>query len=216
MPVLAHSLCQLLLTGGLSEICSRSAYIMDIPFKILILGHVDGFFDYRFVAPCLKDPSLVKGKCTKAAASKAAAVTGKAEFDFFQRRNPAVLFIHRMVLSCVRKIVHIIHFLLGQRKRRRVLNYIASVSIGLCHGCCCEGVCILILGGKAFCVGHFVLLHFFKGGKYNWLVGAGEIPGFIYRSCHIGDLLNRNASIQSVCNFYNGMLSHSIRNQVCP
>ena len=53
LPVLADTLCQLFLTRRLTEICGRSADIMNITFEIRILCHFSGFFEYRFMTPGL-------------------------------------------------------------------------------------------------------------------------------------------------------------------
>ena len=215
VPVLAHALGQLFLTGWLAEICGRPAYIMNITLEILILGHMKRFFENGFMASGLQDPSLMEGEGAEAAASKTAPVAGEAEFDLLQCRNAAVLLVHGVILPGIGKVVHIVHLILGKGKSWRILDHIAFVSVGLCHGGCCEWVCVLILDGKASGIGHFVLFHFLEGRKNNRLVGAGKVFTLVHRSCHISDLLHRNATVQGFCNLDNGVLAHSVGNQIC-
>ena len=115
LPVLTYALCKLLFTGRMTKISGRSSYIVDISFKIRIFRHPRSFFQNGFMTSGLKDPSLMKGQRTEIAASEAASVAGQAEFDLLQCRNSAIFLIHWMILSCIGKIIHIIHFCLRQR-----------------------------------------------------------------------------------------------------
>ena len=112
LPVRADTLGQLFLTGWLSEICGRTAYIMNITLKIRILCHFDGFFQNRFMASSLKDSALMKCQCTEITSTETATVAGETEFNFLHCRNTAFGIIHRMPGVSIWQIIDIIHFLL--------------------------------------------------------------------------------------------------------
>ena len=112
LAILTDSFCQLFLTGWLSEICGRTAYIMNITLKIRILCHFDGFFQNRFMASGLKDSALMKCQCTEITSTETATVAGETEFNFLQCRNTAFGIIHRMPGVSIWQIIDIIHFLL--------------------------------------------------------------------------------------------------------
>ena len=79
--VLADTIGQLLLAGGLAEISSGTAHIMDIAFKIGIPDQKPCLCKDGFVASDLDGSSLVEGKGAEAAAAKAASVADQGEFD---------------------------------------------------------------------------------------------------------------------------------------
>ena len=78
---LTHAFGQLLFTGWMPEICSRSAHIMDISLKIRILRDLLCLLQQRFVTSCLYDPPLVEGQCAEAASAKTAPVADQTELD---------------------------------------------------------------------------------------------------------------------------------------
>ena len=112
LSVLTDTVGHLLFAGRLTEIGGRTSHIMDITLKIRFPNKLAGFRQKGFVAPGLQNPSLVESKCTEAAATETAAVTDEAEFYLLDGRNPAILFIARVVGSHIRKAVHPVHLLL--------------------------------------------------------------------------------------------------------
>ena len=108
----ARPLCQLLFTGRETEISSRPPNIMDISLKVRLLGKKLCLVYQRLMASRLDDPSLMEGQRAEAAATKAAPVADKDEFDLTDRRNTPGSLIRGMIASHIRQIIHIIHFFL--------------------------------------------------------------------------------------------------------
>lgn len=127
----AYAFCLLLFTGGLTEVGSWAANIVNISLKVGFLNQLLGLPQQRFVTSCLNDPPLMEGKGTKAATAETAATAGKAELDLLDGINAAVLFIHGMVVSHVGEVIGIIHLLSSQRLLRRILYHIGLFIIGL-------------------------------------------------------------------------------------
>ena len=83
----AGTVGQLLLTGGLAEICRGAADIVNIALEGRIFRHVPRLGQDGFVASRLDDAALVEGQGAEAAAAEAAPVGDQAEFDLLQRRD---------------------------------------------------------------------------------------------------------------------------------
>ena len=111
LPVLTYTFFQLLFTRRVPKIRCRTADIVNVSFKIGILRHPLRFAKDRFMAPCLYDPSLMKGKRTKTAAAKASAVACDAEFDLAESGNSPIFIVHGMPPAGKRQIVDIVHLL---------------------------------------------------------------------------------------------------------
>ncbi len=77
LAVFAYARRHLFLTGRPAEICRRTAHIMDIPFKILVLDYLLCLIENRCMAAYLDRASLMKRECTKITAAKAPAVADK-------------------------------------------------------------------------------------------------------------------------------------------
>ena len=170
LSVLTDTLCELFLTGRLSEICRWTAHIVNISFKVRILCHRFRFFQNRFMTSCLKNSSLMKGQGTEITASKAPTVACKAEADFLQCRDTPLLFVHRMISSGIRQIINIVHFLLCQRKCRWILDDIASGTIILGKRFGCKRIGIPILYGKTCCIRSFAFGYFVIGRKFYGII----------------------------------------------
>mgnify|MGYP002627696202 CR=1 FL=1 len=172
LAILADTFCQLFLTGRLTKIGSRSAYIMDISLEFRIFCHFDSFLQDRFMTPCLEDTSLMKGQGTEITAAEAAAIAGKTEFDLFQSRYTAFCIVHGMPGIRIRQIVNVIHFLLCQRLCRRILDDISSAAIAFCQWSGCERIRITVLNGKAFCINPLIRCRVLVRRKNDWFVCA--------------------------------------------
>ena len=120
-----------------------------------------------------------------------------------------------MVGSHIGESINVIHFLGGQRRLRRILDYIKVFSIALCHRLSIAEIGILVLDGKASGIQGRLSLHFFIGGQFDTLINAGNVLCLIDSARDKGDIMDGNAACQCICNLHNGLLSHSIGNQVC-
>ena len=97
--------------GGLSEIGGRSAHIMDISFKILLLCQSLSFAYDCILATASDLPALMISNGAEAAAPEAAAWAYDAEFNLLESGYSAQSIISRMPLILEGKCVDIIEFL---------------------------------------------------------------------------------------------------------
>ena len=98
LAVFTHADLHLLFAGGLAEVCRGAADVMNVAFKIGILGHFFRFFQKRFVAAGLNDAALVERQRAEAACAEAPAAAGKTEFHFFNGGDAAEGFVIRVIV----------------------------------------------------------------------------------------------------------------------
>ena len=157
--VAAHAVLGLLVARGPAEICRGAADVVNVAFKIGILGHFFRFFQKRFVAAGLNVAALVERQRAETAGPTAAAVARQTVFDFPKRRHTAVFFIAWVIGAHVWKRIDIIHLLLCQRTGRRILYNVALALIRLCHRLRIDGIGIFILNRKALRIRPLALPH---------------------------------------------------------
>ena len=208
---LGHLLC----TGRIPEIGCRAAYIMDIALKIRLLRQKLCLLDQRLMASCLDDPPLMEGQGTKAAGSKAAAVTDQAELDLPDSRNTTCRLIGRMVGSHIGKIIDIIHFLLTQWFCRWILYHIDMSLIRLYQTFPGKRICVAVLDKKALCILLFVLLKLRKIRKQLIIVDRVQIFGPVHGSINKRNVFDVDSAVQGICDLYDRVFPHSIGNNIC-
>ena len=103
---------------------------------------IGGTRDYR--------PSLMIGKRTKAARTEATAILYNREFNLLYRRHTAVLFVDRVIVSLIRKLIHRVKLLFIKRERRRIYDD-NSVSVALDYALAPKGV-VLVAEAERDCV----------------------------------------------------------------
>lgn len=118
----AHADLHLLFAGGLAEVCRGAADVVNVAFKIGILGHFFRFFQKRFVAAGLNDAALVERQRAEAACAEAPAAAGKTEFHFFNGGDAAEGFVIRVIGARIGQGVGVIHFFGRKRHLRRILH----------------------------------------------------------------------------------------------
>ena len=167
------------------------------------------------MASHLHDPSLMEGKCTEAAAAKAATVADQAELYLRDCRYAAVLLIRRMVGTHIRQSVDIVHFSFRKRKCRWILYYIQMSIIWLYQPFPGKWIGIAVLCIKASCILQLILLHIFVSRKNLRVIDTVQTLRLINRSRDKCDITDRNTAVQSFCDLNDRMFSHSIRYQIC-
>ena len=95
------------------EIGRWSAYIVDIALKIFAFRQSCCFFYNGFMTSGLYDPSLMEGQGTETASAEASPIAHQTELNFHNSRHAAEGFIRRMIISHIRQVIDIVHFLLA-------------------------------------------------------------------------------------------------------
>ena len=110
------------------------------------------FLHDGFVASGLDDPPLMEGQGAEAAAAVAAPVADEAVFDFLDGRNTAQRLVGGMVGAHIGQGVYAVHFVCAQRLGGGILHDQNAVVIFLRQAFPAEGIGVLILDIKAFCI----------------------------------------------------------------
>ena len=82
LAVLADTVLKLFAARGMTEVCSRTSYIMDISFEIFFFCDKLCLSEKIIVASHLHDTALLERKSAEAASSKTASVADETETDF--------------------------------------------------------------------------------------------------------------------------------------
>ena len=204
----------LLIAGRSTEFCRRSTHIVDVTLKIGILRHHFRFIHNRLMTSRLHDSSFMHGEGAKVTFSITSSVTCQRKFDLGQSRNSTGRLIHRMVLSCVRKCIDIIHFQLGKRLRRRILNNEGFAAVALVDSLCRKRIRILVLDGKTLCIGFLIRNDFFKVRKTDGIVNALLLFGLVNRSLNVGNIRHINTGSKSICNLHDALFSHAVGDDI--
>ncbi len=215
LPVLADAFRELLLAGRLPEIGRRPADIVDISFKIRLLRHQAGFLQDRFMAARLDDASLMEGQRAEIAAAEAATVADEAEAYLGDSRDASVLLIGRMRPPAIGQVIDIIHLLLCERLRGRILYHIDR-SVRLDKSPAGKRICIAVLRVKASGIVFLVRAQFLIGRKQLIVIDILKALCPIAGSLDKGDIMDRQPGRERLSDPDDRALSHAVRNQVCP
>ena len=195
LTVLAHTSCELLLTGWLAEVSRRTSHVMDIAFKIFFLCDHLCLIQQRLMTSHLHNPSLMKCQCTETAATKAATVADQAELYLRDCRYTSVLLIRRMVCPHIRQSIDIIHLCFRKRKCRWILHHIQMIIIWFYQSLSGKRIGITVLCVKASCIVQLILFHFFISRKDLCIIDAVQTLRLIDRSCDKCNIADCNAAV---------------------
>ena len=202
----------------MTEIGRRSADIMNIAFKLRILSHLPGLRQNGCMTSRLDNPALVHCQRAEIAGAEAAAAGGQAELNLGNRGHAAQRFvarvIHRMPCPAIRKCIDVVHFLLGQWLCRRILHNIHR-SVRFRQPFSGKRIRIAVLHRKALRVDLLLASHLLIIRKKDCVINLLRTLCLIACPVDKGDILHCDPRLQSVCNLYDRMLAHAVRNQVC-
>ncbi len=208
---------QLFAAGREAEIGCGAPHVMDVSLKLRILRQKPCLFHQGFVAPRLDNPPLMESQGAKAACAKTSPVADQAKLHFLDGRHPPCLLIRRVVATHVRKAIDLIHLLLGQRRRRRVLDNILPIApptVRLYQTLSRKRVRVAVLNGKAAGIFPPVPFHVLVIRQQFIIINPLQAPGPVNGAVYKGYVFNVNPRIQSLRNFHDGMLPHAIGQQV--
>lgn len=215
LAVFTHADLHLLFAGGLAEVCRGAADVVNVAFKIGILGHFFRFFQKRFVAAGLNDAALVERQRAEAACAEAPAAAGKTEFHFFNGGDAAEGFVIRVIGARIGQGVGVIHFFGRKRHLRRILHdEQVIVRVGLDERFRRERVGVEILIVKAFRVQLFTGGNLIEAGEVEHVVAVGRDVRFIHGTADERELLHGDAAAQGFGNLDDGALAHTIGNDI--
>ena len=114
---------------------------MNISFESLVMGNLLRFCHQRLVASRCNYAPLMECQCAEIAVPKTAAIAYQTEFYFFNGRNAAFFFIHRMISTLKIQCVHTIQLICPQWRRWRILHH--SPLIIFLNQCFANNRCLL-------------------------------------------------------------------------
>ena len=135
---------------------------MNISLKIRVLSEFFCLLNQGFMASGLNNSPLMEGQGTKAAGAEAPPIADQAKLNLPCSHNPACRLIGRMIAAHVEKAVHLIHFLLRERLRGRILHHIFHIipaAVGLYQPSAGIRVRIFVLDPKAAGILPLILFH---------------------------------------------------------
>ena len=95
----ANTVGQLLVAGGVTEVGSWAADVMDVTLKIGERGDLSRFFDHALLTARAHRSALVEGERAEVAAAKAAAVVRDGEFDLFDAGHAAFFLVRGVIIA---------------------------------------------------------------------------------------------------------------------
>ena len=158
---------QLFFAGGIVEIGRWSADIVNVSLKVIQLCQLFRFTDDRLFGSASDLTPLMQCDGTKAASAKASSVSSYAESHFFDRRNTALFFIHRMICPFKIHIIQIIQLISFKRWLRRILNYINIIIVFFCQCTSIDMITVFMLHHKTVAISLFTALYFFIIGQHD-------------------------------------------------
>ena len=158
----------------------------------------------------------MKGQCTEITAAETSTVTGKTELDLLNRRDPAFFFIHRMIRPHKRQMIYIVHLLLAQRIRRRILYHIPLIAVIFYQNLCLIRVGVLMLDTEASCILLFLFFDFFKGWQIQRFRYMFHTLAAVHRSPDKCDIFHIQPGSQRIRDLNDRMFSHAVRDQIRP
>ena len=163
---------------------------MNISFESLVVGNLLRFCHQRLVASRCNYTPLMECQGTEITVPKTAAIAYQTEFYFFNGRNAAFFFIHRMISTLKIQCVHTIQLICPQWWRWWILHH-SPLIIFLNQCFANHRVCILILDQKTFRILHFVLFDFIILRQNDIVICSGNIFCLIYRTAEERQFFHR-------------------------
>ena len=183
---------------------------MDIALES---GQLHDFMCFRnnaFDASGTHGAPLVECQRTEVAAAEASAVVRQRELYLGNRGNAAVLFIHRMIGSCIGKRVDPVEHFAFQRRHRRVLDKHFVVVI-LDDGATVDGVLVAVLFGKCFRIQPLVCFEIIVIPAADMLkIDLIFLCAEIDRTADIADLFDRNPAVKQFGKADEDRLTHAV------
>ena len=213
LSVTTSPLLQLFFAGRATEVCCRTANIVDIAFKIRIPCNFFSLCNQRVMASCCNHSALMKCQRTEITVTETTTVAYQRKFYFFNGRNTAFFNIHRVVISFEIQRINLIQFRCSQGRRRRILHdcpFVIFFDQSLTKDC----ICILILDQETFVVFVLILLYFLIFRQHDVIYCSGNILCFINRATQESQLIDGNTTVQCLCHFNDLMFTHTIQQQV--
>ena len=116
----AYSLAYLLCASGISEVCRRTAHVVNIALEIFVNDKDFSFFDDIFFTALLYYSALMKSYRAIVARAETASDGSQRILDLFYRGH--ALFIYRVIRPLVGQCVYFVHLLDGERILHRILH----------------------------------------------------------------------------------------------
>ena len=202
----------LLAAGGVTEVGTGAAYIVDVALELGVVGEELGLGKHRVDTAGGDHAALMEGQSAEVTAAKAPAIMGDGEADFLNGGDAAV--IHGVYLTDEGQVVDFIQALPVHGALRGIAHHVAALA-QLQNGLAANGVMLAVLHTGGAGVGNLIGAHILIGGTVHVVVVAlFSIGGQESRAAHIGDTLHRLFLGKAAGDLHRGLFAHAVNQQV--
>ena len=214
MLVAAGAAVQLRIARRLAIVRRGAAHVVDVALELRVGDHLLRLFHDGLMASHLHDAPLMERQRAKRALAEAAAIAGQAELHLADGRDAAGFLVHGVIRARIRQAVHRVHLRGGQRFARRVLYHELMIGIGLNQAFSREGVAVAVLHVEAASILEVILLHAVERGQQLVIVHVLKRFRAIHRAVDERDVGHIEPSRQRIGDLHDGMLAHTVADQV--
>lgn len=213
--VLAQTVFQLLFAGGIAEVCRRSADIVDVSFKVWVVGHLLRFVQDGLLAAGNHLSALMEGDGTEVAVAKAATVLDDGKFHLFDSIHSAHCLIGRVIGAGEGQVEHLVQLLAGEGRHRRVLHQVQGVGLFLNDGLAVDGVLPFGLNLVGFCIAFLVFGNLVEGGTADAVLRDFFLTAQVTAAAQVSDGFQCFSMAQALGQLGDDLFPHAVQQQVC-
>ena len=213
--VLAQTVFQLLFAGGIAEVCRRSADVVDVSFKVWVVGHLLRFVQDGLLAAGNHLSALMEGDGTEVAVAKAATVLDDGKFHLFDSIHSAHRLIGRVIGAGEGQAEHLVQFFAGEGRHRRVLHQIQGVGLFLNDGLAVDGVLPFGLNLVSFCIAFFVFGNLVEGGTADAVLWDFFLTAQVTAAAQVTNGFQCFSLAQALGQLSDDLFPHAVQQQVC-
>ena len=214
LAVLAQAVFQLLFAGGVAEVGGRAANVVDVSFKVRVVGHLLGLVDDRFLAAGDHLPSLVEGDGAEVAVAKAAAVLDDRELDLLDGVHSAQRLIGGVIGAGEGQVEYAVQLLPGEGGHRRILHQVAGVGLLLHDGLAVDRILPFGLDLVGLGVALLVLRDLVEGGAGHAVLGDLVLGAQVAGAADVADFMDVFACLELLGELGNHLFTHAVQQQV--
>ena len=214
LAILTNTVFKLSVARGITEVGSRTAYVMNIALEIghfcndLCLG------DNTLLASRANLSTLMECKGAEVTGTEATAVVSKRKLNLGYSGNAARRIVIGMKISCIRKCVNRVKLLPLKGWHRRILHK-HFITVILDHSLAVYRIGVFVLHRKCLGIGFLIGLKCIVITDLDCIkVNGFTCLGKVNAAAHVTDLLNGNTLIKKLGNTAKNILAHAVGENV--
>ena len=186
---------------------------MNITLKVFSFSKLFCLFQYSPAASAPHLSSLMISYGAEAASAKTASRADYAELDLLKGRYLSLFFIFGMRLIFKRQRIDVIQFFSCQWRAGSILHHPNRIGVFLSQSLCSNIVIIGILHSKAPGISFLIIINLLKIRQF-YPVFFRSFAAFPTSTAYPGNILDIYSCIESVSNFHDCLLSHSVYEKI--